>query len=221
MILFRNVGKKYRNGLAALKGLSLYIPEGSITFITGHSGAGKTTMLRLIALNEVATSGQVFVNDQDLAKLRGRRVSRYRRNVGFVFQEHKLLADRTVESNVALPLVVAGVPEHKCRRRVRAALDLVSLEHLAESYPGMLSVGEKQRVGIARAMVARPGLILADEPTGNLDPGLADEVMGIFFRLQEHETTVVIATHDYRHLSNPAAGCLMLDHGQLVEDESS
>ncbi len=221
MILFRNVGKRYRNGLAALKGLSLYIPEGSITFITGHSGAGKTTMLRLIALNEVATSGQVFVNDQDLAKLRGRRVSRYRRNVGFVFQEHKLLADRTVESNVALPLVVAGVPEYKCRRRVRAALDLVSLEHLAESYPGMLSVGEKQRVGIARAMVARPGLILADEPTGNLDPGLADEVMGIFFRLQEHETTVVIATHDYRHLSNPAAGCLMLDHGQLVEDESS
>ena len=177
-------------------------------------------MLRLIALNEVATSGQVFVDNQDLAELRGRGVSRYRRNVGFVFQEHRLLADRTVERNVALPLVVAGMPEHKCRSRVRAALDLVSLEHLAESYPDMLAVGEQQRVGIARAMVGRPDLILADEPTGNLDPDLADEVMKIFFRLQEHETTVVIATHDYRHLNNPAAGRLMLDRGQLVVDES-
>ncbi len=180
-------------------------------------------MLKLIALNETATSGQVFVNNQDLAKFRGRRVSKYRRNVGFVFQEHKLLADQTVERNVALPLIVAGMSEveRKCRNRVRAALDLVSLEHLAESYPDMLSVGEQQRVGIARAMVARPDLILADEPTGNLDPDLADEVMELFFRLQEHETTVVIATHDYRHLNNPAAGCLMLDHGQLVEDENS
>lgn len=176
-------------------------------------------MLRLIALNEIATSGQVFVDNQDLAELWGRGVSRYRRNVGFVFQEHRLLADRTVERNVALPLVVAGMPEHKCRSRVRAALDLVSLKHLAESYPDMLSVGEQQRVGIARAMVGRPDLILADEPTGNLDPDLADEVMRIFFRLQEHETTVVIATHDYRHLNNPAAGCLMLDRGQLVVDE--
>ena len=205
--------------MVALKNLSLYIPEGSITFITGHSGAGKTTMLRLIALNETATSGQVFVDNQDIAKLRGSGVSRYRRNVGFVFQEHRLLADRTVGRNVALPLVVAGMPEHKCQSRVRAALDLVSLKHLAESYPGTLSVGEQQRVGIARAMVARPDLILADEPTGNLDPELADEVMRAFFRLQEHETTVVIATHDYRHLNNPAAGCLMLDHGQLVMDE--
>jgi len=206
--------------MVALKNLSLYIPEGSITFITGHSGAGKTTLLKLIALNETATNGQVFVDNQDLAKLRGRGVSRYRRNVGFVFQEHRLLADRTVERNVSLPLVVAGLPEHKCRSRVRAALELVSLTHLAESYPDMLSVGEQQRVGIARAMIARPDLILADEPTGNLDPGLADEVMRVFFRLQEHETTVVIATHDYRHLNNPAAGCLMLDHGQLVVDES-
>ncbi|MCY4148645.1 MAG: ATP-binding cassette domain-containing protein [Gammaproteobacteria bacterium] len=220
MIVFRNVSKKYRNGMVALKNLSLYIPEGSITFITGHSGAGKTTLLKLIALNETATNGQVFVDNQDLAKLRGRGVSRYRRNVGFVFQEHRLLADRTVERNVSLPLVVAGLPEHKCRSRVRAALELVSLTHLAESYPDMLSVGEQQRVGIARAMIARPDLILADEPTGNLDPGLADEVMRVFFRLQEHETTVVIATHDYRHLNNPAAGCLMLDHGQLVVDES-
>lgn len=220
MIVFRNVNKRYSNGLIALSDVSLFIPDGSITFITGHSGAGKSTLLKLIALSEIATSGQIFVNNQDIAELRGRHISHYRRSIGFVFQEHKLLTDRTVERNVALPLIVAGTPEHTCRSRARAALEKVNLNHLAESFPNSLSVGEQQRVGIARAMVARPDVILADEPTGNLDPDLADEVMRLFFLLQELQTTVVIATHDHRHLNNPAAGHLTLDHGQLIEDAS-
>lgn len=220
MIVFSEVRKKYSNGLVALNNVSLSIPAGSITFVTGRSGAGKSTLLKLIALSEIATSGQIYVNNQDIAKLRGRRISQYRRSIGFVYQEHKLLSDQTIERNIALPLVVAGMPEHKCQKRARAALEIVGLGHLATSYPEMLSVGEQQRVGIARAMVARPDVILADEPTGNLDPDLADEVMRLFFMLQELETTVVIATHDLRHVNKPAAGRLVLEHGELIKDAS-
>ena len=218
MIVFRGVNKRYSNGFNALVDVSLFIPGGSITFITGHSVAGKSTLLKLIALSEIATSGQIFVNNQDIAAFRGRRISQYRRTIGCVFQEHRLLIDRTVEDNVALPLVVAGMPIRDCRRRVRAALEKVNLGRLAGSYPDTLSVGEQQRVGIARALVARPAVILADAPTGNLDPDLAEEIMRLFFLFHELDTTVVIATHDHRHLSNPAAGHLKLDHGHVIED---
>ena len=221
MIQFNQVFKRYPNGFDALKHVSLIIPRGSITFLTGHSGAGKSTLLKLISLNEIATRGQVTVNDQDLSKLRGNNIARHRRNIGCVFQDHKLLLDRTVEDNVALPLIVAGVSDQECRRRARAALDKVGLLELAKRSPMTLSAGEQQRVGIARAVVGRPEILLADEPTGNLDPELADEIMKLFFLFNQLEVTVVIATHDYRHLNNELAGLLALEKGHVVRDNYS
>ena len=218
MIVFKNVLKRYPGGYDALKHVSLLIPKGSITFLTGHSGAGKSTLLKLISLSEVATRGQVLVNDEDISGYRGNRISRYRRNIGCVYQDHKLLHDRSVEDNVALPLVVAGLAGRDCARRSRAALDKVGLLKMAKRKPLSLSAGEQQRVGIARAVVGRPEILLADEPTGNLDPALADEIMKLFFLFQQLDVTVVIATHDHRHLSNPAAGLLALESGQLARD---
>ena len=221
MIRLSNVFKRYPNGVDALRHVSAELPRGSITFLTGRSGAGKSTLLKLLSLSETATRGQVTVDDQDLAKLRGNAVSRYRRGVGCVFQDHKLLFDRSVEDNVALPMVVAGAGERECRRRARAALDKVGLLKQAKRSPITLSAGEQQRVGIARAVVSRPHIVLADEPTGNLDPDLADEVMKLFFLFNQHDVTIVIATHDYRHLNNPRAGLLALRDGQVVEDSYS
>jgi cell division transport system ATP-binding protein len=221
VIEFKQVQKRYSNGYDALKRVSLYIPQGSITFLTGHSGAGKSTLLRLISISEIATRGQVLVDDEDLSKLRGDQIALHRRNIGCVFQDHKLLQDRTVEENVALPLVVAGMSDRDCSRRARAALDKVGLLNLSKRYPLSLSAGEQQRVGIARAVVARPRILLADEPTGNLDPDLANEIMQLFFLFNQHDVTVVIATHDYRHVNNPAAGLLALKRGQIVGDRNS
>ncbi len=218
MIQFTQVFKRYANGFDALKHVSAVIPKGSITFLTGHSGAGKSTFLKLISLSEIPTRGQVMVNGQEISKLRGNKISRHRRNIGCVFQDHKLLHDRSVEDNVALPLIVAGVGDRDCRRRARAALDKVGLLVLAKRLPITLSAGEQQRVGIARAVVGRPDILLADEPTGNLDPDLADEIMKLFFLFNQHDVTVVIATHDYRHLDNENAGLLSLEHGQIVRD---
>lgn len=221
MIVFRNVQKRYPNGCDALNYVSLAIPQGSVTFLSGHSGAGKSSLLKLVALSEIATRGQVLVNDVDLSRLRGNRVSRYRRTVGCVYQDHRLLLDRTVEDNVALPLIVAGLPDRESRGRVRAALDKVGLLRHGRKYPEALSSGEQQRVGIARAVVGRPAVILADEPTGNLDPELADEIMNLFFLLQQLDTTVVIATHNHRYLKSGAAGLLVLREGQIIQDSYS
>lgn len=221
MIQFKQVLKRYENGYDALKHVSLVIPKGSITFLTGHSGAGKSTLLRLISLTEVATRGQVLVNNQDISKLRGDRIAYHRRKIGCVYQDHKLLIDRTVEENVALPLVVSGVGARECGRKSRAALDKVGLLKYAKRYPMSLSAGEQQRVGIARAVVARPEILLADEPTGNLDPKLADEIMKLFFLFNQHDVTVVIATHDHRHVNNPVAGLLALKQGKIVGDTYS
>lgn len=218
MIQFVQVCKRYSNGFDALKHLSLDIPRGSITFLTGHSGAGKSTLLKLISLSEIPTRGQVMVNDEDISLFRGNKIARHRRNIGCVFQNHQLLLDRTVEDNVALPLIVAGVSDRECKRRARAALDKVGLLKLTKRLSLTLSAGEQQRVGIARAVVGRPDILLADEPTGNLDPDLADEVMKLFFLFNQHNVTVIIATHDYRHLNNPQAGLLALDNGQVVRD---
>ena len=222
MIRFSQVFKRYPNGFEALKNVSFHLPAGSMTFLTGHSGAGKSTLLKLITRGEVATRGQVLVNERNLARLRVRRghIARHRRTIGSVFQEHKLLHDRTIEDNVALPLVVAGVEHFETGRRVRAALDKVGLLSKAKSYPIMLSGGEQQRVGIARAVVGRPQILLADEPTGNLDPELSDEIMKLFFLFNQVDVTVLIATHDHRHLHLHAehAAVLTLEDGRLLNE---
>ena len=215
MIRFSRVSKRYANGFEALKNISFHLPAGSMTFLTGHSGAGKSTLLKLITRTEVATRGQVLVDERNLSRIRRSRIARHRRTIGSVFQDHKLLHDRTVEDNVALPLVVAGVGHAETGRRVRAALDKVGPLSKARSYPIMLSGGEQQRVGIARAVVGRPQILLADEPTGNLDPELSDEIMQLFFLFNQVDVTVLIATHDHRHLHTGRAGVLTLEDGQL------
>ena len=217
MIRFSQVSKRYPNGHDALKNISFFLPRGSFTFLTGHSGAGKSTLLKLITLAEVASRGQVLVADKNLSKLSGNRIAAHRRTIGSVFQDHKLLADRTVEDNVALPLVVAGTDHRETRRRVRAALDKVGLLKKAKRFPVTLSGGEQQRVGIARAVVGRPSILLADEPTGNLDPDLADEIMQLFLQFNQVDITVLVATHDYRHLQRFDCGVLALADGMMVE----
>ena len=221
MIVFKQVFKRYPNGYDALKHISLEIPQGSITFLTGHSGAGKSTLLKLVSLTEIATRGQVLVNGEDISRFKGNRIAKYRRTIGCVYQDHKLLHDRSIEDNVALPLIVSGQSDRDCKHRARAALDKVGLLKYAKRLPITLSAGEQQRVGIARAVVGKPDVILADEPTGNLDPGLADEIMKLFFLFNQLDVTVVIATHDHRHLNDPAAGLLALQQGNVVGDSYS
>ena len=221
MIEYKQVFKRYANGFDALKHVSFYIPKGSITFLIGHSGAGKSTLLKLISLSETATRGQVTVNGKDVSKLRRNQIAYHRRNIGCVFQDHKLLHDRSVEDNVALPLIVSGLSSRDCKRRARAALDKVGLLQHGSKLPISLSAGEQQRVGIARAVVARPQILLADEPTGNLDPDLANEIMKLFFLFNQLDVTVIIATHDYRHLNNESAGLLSLKNGKIVGDSHS
>ncbi|MCG6870911.1 MAG: cell division ATP-binding protein FtsE [Gammaproteobacteria bacterium] len=215
MIRFADVSKRYPGGKEALHAVSFEIADGAMVFLTGHSGAGKTTLLKLITLLERPSRGQVVVNNRNLARFPWRRVPLLRREIGCVFQDHRLLADRTVFDNVALPLVVSGVPERELARRVRAALDKVGLLSKEHSYPLSLSGGEQQRVGIARAVVNRPALLLADEPTGNLDPALSDEVMDLFLAFHQYGTTVLIATHDLRHIRRLRKPVLVLKAGRL------
>lgn len=217
MIEFRHVFKRYATGLDALKGISFEIDSDEMVFLTGHSGAGKSTLLRLITLVERATRGSVTVNGADLMKLPKRRIPHHRRGIGVVYQDHKLLNDRTVFDNVALPLIVSGVPHGELSRRVRAALDKVNLLGKERMYPLALSGGEQQRVGIARAVVNRPPILLADEPTGNLDPELSEEIMDLFYMFNQHNVTVLIATHDLQLLARYGKRVLQLYEGQLID----
>ena len=219
MIRFSQVSKRYAGGQEALSNVSFSLSKGSFTFLVGHSGAGKSTLLKLISLTELCSRGQVLVDERNLSKLKGDKIAAYRRSIGSVFQDHKLLYDRTVEDNVALPLIVAGTGHRETRRRARAALDKVGLLNKAKSYPVTLSGGEQQRVGIARAVVGRPAILLADEPTGNLDPALADEIMQLFQQFNQIDITVLIATHDYRHLQRICCGVLGLDKSKLIADQ--
>ncbi|HMA10974.1 MAG TPA: cell division ATP-binding protein FtsE [Steroidobacteraceae bacterium] len=196
MIRFDRASKRYPNGREALSGATFEIREGEMVFLTGRSGAGKSTVLKLIALLERPTRGLVMVNGCNTAALSSRRIPAFRRQLGVVFQDHRLLTERSIFDNVALPLHAAHAPLKEIDRRVRAALDQVGLLDRAQALPLELSVGEQQRVGIARAVVAKPKLLIADEPTGNLDPALSMEVMGLFRRFNEVGVTVVIATHD-------------------------
>jgi cell division transport system ATP-binding protein len=197
MIVFDRVAKRYPNGREALAGVSLRVHPGEMVFLTGKSGAGKSTVLKLIALLERPSRGAVVINGKNTNKLRAWQIPAFRRQMGIVFQDHKLLADRPVYDNVALPLIVADtMPLRDIDKRVRAALDQVGLLGKERMSPLELSVGEQQRVGIARAVVSKPPLLIADEPTGNLDPDLAVEVMKLFKRFQEVGVTVIVATHD-------------------------
>ena len=216
MIRFEQVHKRYPNGREALAGVSFNIESGDLTFLTGHSGAGKSSILKLIALIERPTRGQVIVNSQNTAGVRSRGIPKFRRSIGVVFQDHKLLLDRPVADNVALPLIIAGVQRREIDKRVRAALDQVGLLGKEKSRPLELSTGEQQRVGIARAVVAKPALLIADEPTGNLDPELGLEVMKLFKRFSEVGVTVVVASHDVHLIDQIGARRIVLSEGRVV-----
>ncbi len=216
MIRFDQVYKRYANGREALAGVSFTIGDGELAFLTGHSGAGKSSILKLIALIERPTRGQVIVDEKNTASIKPRGIPQFRRLIGVVFQDHKLLHDRPVADNVALPLIIAGTPKREIDKRVRAALDQVGLLSKEKCRPLELSTGEQQRVGIARAVVAKPKLLIADEPTGNLDPDLAIEIMQLFKRFNEVGVTVVIATHDVHLIDRFAARRIVLDDGRVV-----
>ena len=219
MIRLEEVTKRFPGGQEALSGLSFSIDKGEMVFITGHSGAGKSTLLRLIALIERPTRGQVIVDGQNTRRVKRRKIPAYRRQIGMVFQDHKLLYDRSVAHNVGLPLVIAGVGQREAARRVRAALDQVGLLHKEKQNPETLSAGEQQRIGIARAIVTRPKLLIADEPTGNLDPDLSLEVMRIFRRFNEVGVTLLIASHDISLIDRMGCRRIELEDGRLVEHE--
>ena len=216
MISFDRVSKRYDEGHDALREVSVDIGTDELVCITGHSGAGKTTLLRMIMLMERPTRGQVVVDGQDLASINSRGIPRHRRNIGVVFQNHRLLLDRTVFDNVALPLVIAGYDHREVGRRARAALDKVGLLERERAMPVTLSGGEQQRVGIARAVVGRPRILLADEPTGNLDPALSAEIMQLFEEFNQVGVTVLIASHDLALISRLHHRIITLREGRLV-----
>lgn len=218
MIRFINASKRYSSGFDALQNVNFHMAPGEMAFLTGHSGAGKSSLLKLIALLERSTRGQVIVNNQNLTKVPRRRIPYFRRNIGIIFQDHQLLFDRTVYDNVALPLIIAGYSHREIGKRVRAALDKVGLLNKEKKYPITLSGGEQQRVGIARAVVNKPPLILADEPTGNLDPELSAEIMSLFQDFSDVGVTVLIATHDIALISRLPYRVLTLKGGKLVSD---
>jgi len=218
MIAFEHVAKRYPGGVQALSDVNFRLDAGEMAFLTGHSGAGKSTLLRLIALLERPSRGQVLFQGRNVGRLSRRQIPMLRRRVGVIFQDHKLLTDRSVFDNVALPLHIAGVSFGEIKRRVGAALDQVGLREKSRMQVPVLSGGEQQRVGIARAIVAKPPLLLADEPTGNLDPALSEELMTLFCTLNELGTTVLIATHDLYLVRRLGRRTLVLDHGEIIDD---
>lgn len=216
MISFVNVSKRYPDGQDALKQISLELDQGEMAFLTGHSGAGKSTLMRLLTLIERPTSGEVIYQGKNLGRLRSGQIPYHRRKIGVVFQNHSLLFDRTVFENVALPLHVSGFSPHEVGRRVRAALDKVNLLSKEKQFPVQLSGGEQQRVGIARAVVHKPDLLLADEPTGNLDPELSADIMQLFKDFNAVGVTLLIATHDIDLIRRMGQREIRLSDGRVV-----
>jgi cell division transport system ATP-binding protein len=221
MIRFENVQKRYPGGREALSGVSFELARGEIAFLTGPSGAGKSTLLKLIALIERPTRGTVLVNGQNTSRLARRRIPKFRQRIGVVFQDHKLLYDRSVFDNVAIPLVIAGMTPREIGKRVRASLDQVGLLDRETHSPVTLSTGEQQRVGIARAIAGRPDVLIADEPTGNLDPQLSLEIMRLFVRFHEVGVTLLIATHDLDLIAQLGHRRIQLVGGRLAGDSGA
>ncbi len=220
MIAFDQVCKRYPGGYQALTNVGFTIAEGEMVFLTGHSGAGKSTLLKLIAAIERPNSGSVLVNNQNVGAMKERMRPYLRRNIGMVFQDHKLLFDRTVFDNVMLPLQICDFDHRESAKRVRAALDKVGLLKREKANPIMLSGGEQQRLCIARAIVNRPAILLADEPTGNLDADYANEIMDIFKSFHQVGVTLLISTHDHSVMQAPETRILTLQAGELVDDRS-
>ena len=216
-IVFERVTKRFDNGQEALSEISVEFASGSMTFLTGHSGAGKSTFLRLLIGAETATRGRISVDDVDISRLGARRMPWYRREVGVVFQDHNLLLEHSVFDNVALPLRINHLGEREVASRVRGALGKVELLGKEHLMPSQLSTGEQQRVGIARAVVGKPKILLADEPTGNLDPDLARSVMELFGRFNELGTTVLIASHDIALIQSLGMPTLNLAAGRIAD----
>jgi cell division transport system ATP-binding protein len=215
MIRFDNVTKRYEKGREALHSVSFEVDAGELIFLTGHSGAGKSTLLKLIALIERPTRGQVLIEGRNIGRLPERQIPAHRRKIGMVFQDHKLLEDRSVFENIALPMIIAGYAQREIGGRARAALDYVGLLDREKHTPAMLSTGEQQRIGIARALVARPKLLIADEPTGNLDPELSLDIMNLFRRFNEVGVTMLIATHDLGLVKQLGGRRIALEDGTI------
>lgn len=220
VLRFDNVSKQYPGGHVALAEVDFSVEAGEMLFVTGHSGAGKSTLLKLIHLSERPTRGAVLFDQRNLLKVRGSKVALHRREVGAVHQDHRLLVDRTIGENVALPLILRGDRRADTGKRVRSVLERMGLGHREKALPTQLSAGEQQRVGIARAIVAEPKLLVADEPTGNLDPTLAAEIMALFAELPGRGTSVLVVSHDLPLLKHMRKRVLILDHGRLVDDIS-
>ena len=218
MIRFDRVSKLYPGGSRALADVSFHIERGSMVFLTGHSGAGKSTLLRLVMMLDRASRGKVVINGKDLSDCPDRLAPQVRRSTGMIFQDHKLLKDKNVSDNVALPLMIAGLKYSDIRKRVRAALDKVGLLDKENAWPLTLSGGEQQRVGIARAIVSMPPLLLADEPTGNLDPNLSRELFSLFEQISDQGATVLIASHDLELIRQTRKRVLVLSNGRLADD---
>ncbi len=218
MITFEHVSKRYPGSASALLDINFQIEAGEMVFLTGHSGAGKSTLLRLILMLEKASGGQVLVNGRNLSQTPARQSPQVRRQIGMIFQDHKLLRDKTVFDNVSLPLMIAGMRYAEIRKRVRAVLDKVGLLGKEKSWPSMLSGGEQQRVGVARAIVGMPPVLLADEPTGNLDPKLSKELFDLFRQLNGQGVTILIASHDLTLIRSMRQRVLVLADGRLIDD---
>ncbi|MDO9206133.1 cell division ATP-binding protein FtsE [Methylotenera sp.] len=219
MIKFDQVTKRYPGSNEALRNVSFNIEAGELVFVTGHSGAGKSTLLKLIAAIERPTSGTVLIANQNISKLKSSAIPFMRRRFGLIFQDHKLLYDRNCFENVILPLHINGITGLEAAKRVRAALDKVGLLHKEKAMPITLSGGEQQRLAIARAVVSRPSILIADEPTGNLDASYAADIMAIFHAFHQVGVTIIIATHDALGMSAIQSRALHLDHGVLKQAE--
>lgn len=218
MIRFHNVSKTYPGGFLALKNVNFELASGEMAFLTGHSGAGKSTLLKLISMMEKPSSGNIQINHTDLAKVGYKQIPFVRRGIGMIFQNHNLLMDRTVFDNVALPLIIEGFGQKEIRKRVDAALEKVHLSNKVKCFPNMLSGGEQQRVGIARAIVNKPPVILADEPTGNLDPKLSLDIIKLFEDFNAVGVSVLIATHDLGLIARMRYRTLTLKQGTMITD---
>ncbi len=219
MIRFDNISKQYPGGFEALLGVNYHLPRGQMAYLTGHSGAGKSTLLKLIAMIERPSRGQIFLDGVNLNQIGTNKIPYIRRNIGIIFQNHQLLNDRNVYQNVAMPLIISGCRHQEVSKRVRAALDQVDLLNKENAMPITLSGGEQQRVGIARAIVHKPALLLADEPTGNLDPELSKEIMQLFERFNQVGVSVLIASHDLNLIDEMGYPVISLDDGQLVRND--